>query len=114
MNIGFTGHRNKTIDKSALQALAEEFPQSIWIHGGAIGFDSQVSEFASQMGITQKIIRPNYLQHGRPAPLIRNRQIVFDADLLVACFDGRKTGGTAYTIKQAQKLKKPIRFLALA
>ncbi len=114
MNIAFTGHRDKVAKESDLRALTDEFPQAIWIHGGAIGFDSQVNVFASRLGITQKIIRPDYLHHGHSAPLIRNRQIVSNADILVACYDGRQSGGTAYTIKQAQKLKKPIRFLALA
>lgn len=110
MNIAFTGHRDKAVLEKDLDAIAEKYPLSVWIHGGASGFDSQVSLYATLHNIPQIVIRPDYSK-GRAAPLIRNREIIDRCDILFACYDGRKTGGTFYTIKYAQKKYKPVTVL---
>ena len=111
MNIAFTGHRDKTSSDVTLAALHAEFPEATWVHGGAVGFDSQVAAYAASHAIPQVVIRPNYDRYGRKAPLIRNRTIVDRADLLIACYDGRKTGGTFYTIQYAKRVGTGIRFV---
>lgn len=105
--IGFTGHRNKTIDEKILEDIMLSFPAETWVHGGAIGFDSQVARFARKNNIKQIVVRPDY-SNGRAAPLIRNRTIVDMCRIIFACYDGRKSGGTYYTINYAQKSGKQI------
>lgn len=110
MNIAFTGHRDKQVDAAELVNIMTRYPGAVWVHGGAKGFDSQVAEFASRNRIEQVIIRPNY-SIGRNAPLIRNRKIVDMGDILVACYDGRNSGGTYYTVNYAHKISKPVHVL---
>ncbi|NLS78827.1 MAG: DUF2493 domain-containing protein [Chloroflexi bacterium] len=90
-------------DERELAALAAEFPGAVWVHGGAAGFDAQVARYAQAHDIPQLVIRPAYDQYGRAAPLIRDRQMVDLADLLVACYDGRPRGGTCYTVSYARR-----------
>lgn len=114
MRIAFTGHRNRFAKRQAIENILNQFPGATWIHGGAIGFDSQINCFAISHKIPTQVIRPDYSQFAKAAPLVRNRTIVEQCDLLIALYDGRKTGGTAYTIKYAKKLKKPIILLTCA
>jgi hypothetical protein len=111
MKIAFTGHRNAETTPAALEKIAAKYPGAVWVHGGAEGFDSQVEAFAESRDIPTEIIRPDYKTHGRPAPLIRNREIVSRADVLFACYDGRKGGGTDYTAKHAISAGKVVVFL---
>jgi hypothetical protein len=112
MQIGFTGHRDRYLSEPALEALAEEFPGAVWVHGGAAGFDTQVAVFARAYHIPQEVIRPDYhLHHPKRAPLLRNEIIVNRTELLVACYDGRTTGGTYYTVRYARRLGRPVRIL---
>lgn len=109
MKIGFTGHRNTTAPLHEI--TAQLIGVSIAIHGGAKGFDSQVSEICKLHKIHENIIKPNYALYGKKATFIRNREIVDMADTIVACYDGRLTGGTKQTINYAVRKHKPITLL---
>ena len=112
MRLGFTGHRNAHCDPMALHQLMAEHPGAVWVHGGAAGFDRQVSTFARAHGLTEEVIRPDYrTHHPKRAPLVRNEQIVGSVERLVACWDGRKTGGTFYTINYARRVGVPVKVL---
>lgn len=108
MIIAFTGHRNAITNTKTLDKLKALYPDATWRHGGAVGFDSQVSEYAKQNSIPQEAIRPDYKQYGKAAPLIRNKAIINGSALLAACYDGRQTGGTAYTVNLAKKQSVPV------
>lgn len=112
MKLAFTGHRDSTVSTAALDEVAARFPDALWVHGGNRGFDSQVAAYATAHGIATEVIRPNYRRYGRPAPLIRNREIVTGAACLIACYDGRSSGGTAYTVGYARKQGIPVQVLA--
>jgi hypothetical protein len=108
--IGFTGHRDKRAYQEDLAFIAKRYPEAIWIHGGAPGFDTQVEQFPRQ-GLTRPAItlRPDYKHHEpRVAPLRRNEDIVHLSGLLVACYDGRETGGTAFTVRYARSIGVPV------
>lgn len=111
MNISFTGHRDKLAKKSDFEQVLKDFPDSIWIHGGAIGFDTQVEQFARRHGIKTVVIRPDYEKYGKRAPLVRNDEIVKLGEVLIALYDGRQSGGSFYTIKQARELGKEVRIV---
>jgi len=105
MIIAFTGHRDSGTTNTCLDDILKK---ALWVHGGAIGFDSQVERYAKMYGIETKIIKPDYDKFGKSAPLIRNTDIIKDADLLIACYDGRKYGGTLHTIRLAEKANIPV------
>jgi hypothetical protein len=108
MIVAFTGHRDSGTTKACLDNIPKD---AIWIHGGAEGFDSQVERYAQMYGVRTKVIKPDYEQFGKNAPLIRNAAIIASADLLVACYDGRTYGGTFYTINLAKEIKMPIEYV---
>ena len=60
MIIGFTGHRDCIVDPSLFNALLGEFPDASWCHGGAVGFDTQVNDFAKARDIPCKVFKPNF------------------------------------------------------
>lgn len=78
------------------------------VSGGATGVDTLAEEYAERHGLPIRIIRPNYALYGRKAPLIRNRQIVECADLVVALWDG-SSPGTAFTVNYAHERGVPVR-----
>lgn len=78
------------------------------ISGGAAGVDTLAEEYAKQHGLPIRVIRPNYALYGRKAPLLRNRQIVECADLVVALWDG-SSPGTAFTVEYAHERGIPVR-----
>lgn len=106
MIIGITGHRDRLANADDLRQMLAD--ATLVIHGGAKGFDQQAAAIAQEMGIATKAITPDYSQHGRGAPLIRNRQIVEQCNQIIACYDGRKSGGTYYTINYAHKRHIPV------
>jgi len=109
MKIGFTGHRDRLVNEEELDQIRQRFPGAVWVHGGAIGFDRQVAAYARSYRIPQIVIRPDYQNHPpKQAPLMRNRQIVDQVDVLAACYDGRQGGGTTYTIRYAEQQGKPV------
>jgi hypothetical protein len=111
----FTGHRDRHLDPAQLEMIAGLYEGAIWLHGGAIGFDSQVECFAKAHGIETKVVPPDYARYGRSqAPLVRDCQMVEMADFVVACYDGRRNGGTAYTVTYARSEGKRVIFFTPA
>lgn len=136
MLIVFTGHRDAVTDPVILHALEAEYPGSIWMHGGAEGFDTQAHNVGKLLGKTvlppitsEKLrlfalptadaivtVRPAYAMYHdaqkRMAPIIRNEAMVSRmsaGDLLVACWDGREKGGTWQCVSYARRHGKTIR-----
>ncbi len=96
-----------------IQLLEQELKKlkiSFIFSGGAIGADSLAIVYAKKNKIGFKIIRPDYAKFGRAAPIIRNLDIIKDADLVLAFWDG-KSKGTADAILKAKKLNKPFRVI---
>ena len=65
-------------------------------------------DYAAEKGLPIQVIKPRYDLFGKKAPLLRNRQIVECADLVIAIWDGESTG-TAYTIDYAHERGVPVR-----
>lgn len=65
-------------------------------------FDANIDiAFADKVTVISQRYRPGCFHQ-------RNRFLVENADLLLAIYDGDAKGGTAYTIKYAQKQGKPV------
>lgn len=77
------------------------------ITGGAIGVDRIAEKYADRMKIKKQIFLPDYERYGKSAPLMRDRLIVDNADIVIAIWDG-VSGGTNYTIKYAERTGKPF------
>ena len=72
------------------------------VSGGAKGIDSIAAQYATTHGLSLIEIRPDYARYGRGATFIRNREIVDNADMVVAFWNGTSKG-TKYTIDYANK-----------
>ena len=77
------------------------------ISGGARGVDTLAERYAKEIGVPVKIYWPDWTKHGKAAGPIRNRQIIENADCVIAFWD-EKSPGTRCSIKIAEELKKPV------
>lgn len=117
MIIAFTGHRDRTSSENELSQILAEFPTATWWCGDERdGFDRQVRRFADTHGIGYVMKAPEYEKYPADkarwaAQYARNREMVEKCDLLVACFSGKPKGGTAFILRYARKLGKPIRVI---
>lgn len=81
---------------------------TVILSGGARGVDQLAEEYAKERGLGLEVLLPNYELFGKTAPLIRDRQIVDKADLVVAIWDG-SSSGTRYTIEYAKAQGVPVK-----
>lgn len=72
------------------------------ISGGAKGVDSSAKEYALSHKIKFTEILPEYQKYGRYAPLKRNLEIIRNADIVLAFWDG-KSKGTKFVIENCRK-----------
>ena len=77
------------------------------ISGGAVGIDTLAEIYADTHNIEKLIIRPDYAQYGKAAPLIRNEEMVNLADVVLIVWDG-VSRGTKYTENYARKSNKEV------
>jgi hypothetical protein len=75
------------------------------VSGGARGADSLGARYADEKGIKKIIHLPDWEMHGKAAGFIRNKDIIDDADFIVACWDG-VSRGTSNSLALAKEQKK--------
>lgn len=78
------------------------------VSGGACGIDTCARAHARTHGLRLTEFFPDYRNHGKNAPLVRNKAIITYSDLIVAFWDGHSTG-TQHVIKQCRAQQKPVR-----
>lgn len=105
MKVAVIGSRNLRV-----KGLEQYLPKGTdcIVSGGAVGVDSSAAEFAKKAGLCLKVFLPDYEQWGRRAPLMRNLDIVAEADIVLAFWNGRSKG-TEFVINQCRKQGKPIK-----
>ncbi len=91
--------------KLALDNINQFFLITEIISGGAKGADSLAERYAKENNIKLTIYLPDWKRYGRPAGMIRNKEIVSSATSVIAFWDG-KSKGTANSISLAEKSKK--------
>lgn len=104
MNIAIIGSRNPGNINFA-QELEKRITinnNDVIISGGARGIDSLAAQYANANGLQMKEYCPDFTKYGRGATFIRNREIVDNADVVVAFWNGTSKG-TKYTIDYANK-----------
>ena len=73
------------------------------VHGGAIGVDTLTEQWAKNNNIESIIFPPNYEVYGKRAPLVRDKEMVEYADLVIAFWDGQ-SHGTKYVIDYCKNI----------
>ena len=115
MNIAIVGGRDfsdYTLLKESILAYIDthETPENI-VSGGAKGADTLAAQFATEMGIPLLVFKPDYQKYGRGATLVRNTQIIENADVIFAFWD-RQSKGTKDSITKAKKLQKELHIIS--
>lgn len=77
------------------------------ISGGARGVDSIAEDTARAVGLEVFVLEPDWAQYGRRAGLLRNEDVVDEADEVVAWWDGQSRG-TVHALRLAVKAGKPV------
>ena len=104
--IGSRDFKNKKLLDSHMQLLKERYMIECIISGGAKGADTMGVQWANKNDIPTIVFNPDFKKHKR-AYHYRNRQIVREADIVVAFWNGSSTG-TKYTIDFAKTLEKEV------
>lgn len=109
MKVAIVGSRSAvSIDiASALECRPSEI-----ISGGAVGVDTLAADYARKNGIKLTVYPPDYDHYGRRATHVRNRQMVMDADMVIAFWDG-KSKGTESSINQARRQGKKLKIVMI-
>lgn len=76
------------------------------VSGGARGVDRAVREYARAKGIPLTEFLPDFARYRKGAPLLRNKQIVDYAEIVVALWDGASPG-TKFVIDYCKAVGKP-------
>ncbi len=82
------------------------------VSGGARGVDAIARQAAEMLGIPITEFRPDYPSYGRKAPLVRNREIVGHADLVLVFWD-MSSRGSAHTIVECIQRRVPVKVINL-
>lgn len=130
MNIGFTGTRHglTAAQRFALRRVLERYffgriGNHRFTHGDCVGADKQAHNMVRVLfGWVSITVRPSERKDTRAfcnasvimapkEPLARNKDIVREADVVVACPsepEEMSRGGTWFTVRHARKLKKEL------
>lgn len=91
--------------KEVLDLVHAEFPVTLLLHGGAKGVDLLACQWAKASAIASLEYKADWDKHGKAAGVIRSREMIDGADILVAVWDGR-SNGTKHAIDYAQRTHK--------
>lgn|SRR5665647_659423 len=83
---------------------------SLIVSGGAKGADLLAERYAFAHNIPTLIYKPDWKKYGRGAGVVRNKQILDAADMIVAFWDC-VSKGTKNSIDTAKKMNKEVRIV---
>lgn len=97
-----------------LETIIAQIPRNctLLLSGGAEGVDQMVRTVAAQLDIHLIEFLPDYEKYQRNAPLVRNQQMVKEADLVFAFWD-MSSRGTADAIAHCIKEQIPIHIIPI-
>ena len=112
MKVAIIGTRDAAGFKS--EQITEHLPKecSVIISGGAVGIDTAAEHYAKEHSIPFRKILPDYSMFGKRAPLVRDTQIVKEADLVLAFWD-MKSRGTSFTIAECIRLGVAVQIIKI-
>lgn len=111
MKIAIVGSRKfprPELVRQCVRRLAEKHPGFILISGGAQGVDTWAADEASALGIEVIVFPADWDRYGRAAGMLRNTDIVKEADAVIAFHDG-VSKGTKDTMNKARAHGKKLR-----
>lgn len=116
MKIAFSGGRNATIHwwiaDTVRKAISSEDEIEILVGDCPTGIDLFVREYCKQAEVTYTVFVADWDNHGKAAGPIRNAELVKDANILIAFWDG-KSKGTLSAITEATKNHIPVKIYPL-
>jgi hypothetical protein len=104
MKLAVIGSQTFT-DYPLLLAKVKELNPSLIVSGGAKGADKLGERAADELNIPKLIFLPDWEKYGKAAGFIRNRDIVANAEVVLAFWDGASKG-TKNSLDLARKLNK--------
>ena len=108
MKLAIVGSRNFT-DYKRLSRIIDEVKGEITliISGGARGADTLAERYAKEKAIPYLIFPANWDRYGKGAGILRNQDIVDNAEAMIA-FLAPESRGTRDSIKRAQAEHIPV------
>lgn len=94
--------------KSAINDWGLTLDSVVIVSGGARGADTLAKRFALESNLSMIVFEADWTKYGRSAGPIRNKQIVNEADFVIAFPSASGSPGTKSTIGLAKKACKPI------
>lgn len=80
------------------------------LSGGAIGVDQCVRRFAREHEIPLPEFLPQYSRCGKAAPILRNQEMLQQAEPAIAFWDG-ESRGTKYCVSFCERFGIPVRLI---
>lgn len=125
MRVAIVGSRGIIDHETVFHIISEYLEHNVsrdgnvsLLSGGASGVDSIVMQYAASHGIDFYLFKPyhmldNTVEFSPKYFFVRNRQIVNNADKVLAIWDG-ESKGTKHTIEYAEKKNVPVEVVKLA
>lgn len=110
MVIAIIGSRTFTdyaLLKAEVDKVAADNPISLIVSGGAIGADTLGARYAVEHCIDKLVFKPDWNRFGKGAGFIRNKDIVDNAEVVIAFWNG-VSKGTKHSIDYATKQGKKV------
>jgi predicted Rossmann fold nucleotide-binding protein DprA/Smf involved in DNA uptake len=105
MKVAVIGSRSFN-DYEQMKGQLEKLEIKEIISGGSKGADELAERYAKEKSLPITIIKPNWKRYGKAAGVIRNKDIITTADLIIAFWD-EESKGTLNSINLAKKTNKP-------
>lgn len=106
MKVAVIGSRTFN-DYELLRQTLSKLEITLVLSGGAKGADSLGEEYANANNIPTKIFLPDWDKYGKSAGMLRNSDIINEAEIVVAFWDG-ESKGCKDAIAKANKLNKKV------
>ena len=106
MKVAVIGSRTFN-DYELLRQTLSKLEITLVVSGGAKGADSLGEEYANANNIPTKIFLPDWDKYGKSAGMLRNSDIINEAEIIVAFWDG-ESKGCKDAIAKANKLNKKV------
>jgi hypothetical protein len=103
---GSRGFNDYALLCKVMNYLFKDKKIDVIISGGAYGADKLGERYAREHNIAIKQYLPDWQTFGKSAGIRRNKLMCYDADMLVAFWDG-ESRGTKFTIEFMESLDKP-------
>lgn len=103
--IGSRNFNDYDLVKGICDTVRNKYNITHIVSGGAKGADTLGERYADLNNLKKIIYLPDWAKHGKSAGFIRNKEIIRDADFVIAFWDG-VSKGTQHSINLAKSTNK--------